>query len=83
MELKLYYFETCPYCQIVLQVIDQLKLKVYLVDIHQGVDNRHYLFEKTGRYTVPCLFIDGSPMHESYDIINWLKNNQDRLDKNE
>ncbi|WP_373454247.1 glutathione S-transferase N-terminal domain-containing protein [Halanaerobium congolense] len=24
---------------------------------------------------VPCLFIDGEPLYESSDIINWLKSN--------
>ena len=39
------------------------------------------LFSETGRRTTPCLFIDGKPMFESEDIIEWLKNNQFNLHK--
>ena len=28
-----------------------------------------------GKMQVPCLFIDGNPMYESLDIIQWLKDN--------
>ena len=79
MKLKLYYFLSCPFCQFVLHEIDKLKIKVELIDIHQDNEAREYLFQITGRYTVPCLFIDDTPMHESRDIINWLNSNKDNL----
>ena len=37
------------------------------------------LFQDTGRRTVPCLYINGTPMHESRDIINWLEEHVDEL----
>ena len=77
MELKLYYFESCPYCYIVLKAIEDL------IDIHKNEEDREFLFKKTGRYTVPCLFIDDNPMHESYDIIQWLKENREKIKKYE
>lgn len=30
------------------------------------------LVQDTGRRTVPCLYIDNQPMHESNDIVDWL-----------
>jgi len=39
------------------------------------------LKKDTGRTTVPCLYIDNNPMFESYDIMEWLKTNKDKLEK--
>jgi len=33
------------------------------------------LKNKGGKKQVPCLFINGKPLYESDDIINWLKEN--------
>ena len=73
-KLELYYFESCPYCQIVLSALRQTGLegKVTYVDIHKDHKYKEKLIQLTGRGTVPCLFIDGKPMHESRDIAAWL-----------
>jgi len=39
------------------------------------------LKKDTGRTTVPCLYINGKPMFESYDIMEWLKTNEGKLEK--
>ncbi len=81
-KLELYYFESCPYCQRVLQVIQKLNLKVQFNDIHG--DSRHIqtLISITSRKTVPCLFIDGEPKFESSDIMDWMERNHTELEKN-
>ncbi len=79
--LDLYYFDSCPYCQRVLRVIDELKIKVNYIDIYDNTANMQKLMAITGRKTVPCLFIDGTPMHESSDIMDWLRANEDQLEK--
>lgn len=79
--LELYYFDTCPYCQRVIKTIDELKVKVDLKDIHENLSDLQKLTYVTGRKTVPCLFIDGVPMHESQDIMNWLRANNETLEK--
>lgn len=79
--LELYYFDSCPYCQRVLKAIDKLKVKVSLLDIHEGNAHLKKLMDVTGRKTVPCMFIDGKPMFESLDIIAWMENNIEKLDK--
>ena len=80
-ELNLYYFPSCPFCQFVLAKINELKIDTIYSNIHENSDAREKLYQDTGRYTVPCLYIDGVPMHESSDIINWLEVNQEKLKK--
>lgn len=81
-ELELYYFDSCPYCQRVMNVVKELNLKVAYKNIHSDPNELHKLMYITGRKTVPCLFINGSPMHESADIMKWLKDNEKTLEKN-
>lgn len=74
-DLKLYYMETCPFCQRVLRFIEKSNIKcVDLVNVNEG-DNQAKLIELGGKDQVPCLFIDGKPMYESMDIIRWLDAN--------
>lgn len=74
MKLDLYMFETCPYCRRVLQYMaDTGRTDVELHDIHKNAEDRRRLIEVGGMEQVPCLFIDGKPLYESLDIIDWLK----------
>jgi len=73
-KLELYFFEQCPFCQIVMQAlrVTGLEEKVTYFDIHDDHKYKEKLIADTGRSTVPCMYIDGKPMHESRDIANWL-----------
>lgn len=73
-KLELYYFPECPYCQIVDDALIETGLKkdVTYLNIRKSSEHRDHLVKVTGRSTVPCLFIDGKPMHESRDIAAWL-----------
>ena len=74
MELKLYMFETCPYCMKVLNAIENSgRTDVELHNIHKSENDRRTLIEVGGKQQVPCLFIDGKPMYESDDIVDWLE----------
>lgn len=76
MKLELYKFETCPYCRRVLDFIEQNGwTDIELHDIHKNESDRQRLIEVGGKEQVPCLFIDGQPMYESLDIIDWLREN--------
>lgn len=79
--LELYYYDSCPFCQRVLSVIKKNNIKVDYKDIHEGTTNLQKLTQITGRRTVPCMFIDGEPMHESADIMKWLEKNVETLTK--
>lgn len=72
-KLELFYFPSCPYCQLVLRQIDYLEIDVELKNIQENPEYKKFHIEKTGRKTVPCLYIDGEPLFESSDIINFLK----------
>lgn len=80
-KLDYYFYEACPFCARVQQVINELNIAVTPHDIHHDPGAMEKLIVDTGRRTVPCLYINDKPMHESSDIINWLKDNQDQLDK--
>ena len=80
--LELYYFDECPYCQRVLKVMEELKISLTLKNTRKDPANRDFHQKTTGKTQVPYLYIDGKPMFESMDIINWLKENQKHLSKN-
>jgi glutaredoxin 3 len=80
-KLELFFFPSCPYCQIVVEVIEELELDVSYKNINKDPLSLQKLTLDTGRRTVPCLYIDNKPMHESQDIIRWLRSNVDRLPK--
>ncbi len=73
--LQLYKFDTCPFCQKVMNAIEESGRKdVEYHDIHKSEDDLNYLIENGGKRQVPCLFIDGKPLYESGDIVEWLAN---------
>jgi glutaredoxin 3 len=82
-KLELYYYDGCPFCAMVLDAINQLKVKVDYKHIHKDPNNYEKLVKDTGRATTPCLYIDDKPMHESADIISWLNSNIGKLEKEE
>lgn len=81
MFLELYYFEQCPFCYRVLKKVKELELEEYISfkDTFKDPSNALSHQERSGRSTVPCLYIDEKPLFESLDIIKWLEENQERL----
>lgn len=78
MELKLYMFETCPYCRKVMREIeDEGRTDVEYRDIRKSEEDRLELVRVGGKQQVPCLFIDGVPMYESDDIVEWLRSHRE------
>lgn len=77
MKLELFYKDSCPYCQKVIRFIDkhELKDKIEFLDIVKDADAKKRLVDEGGMNQVPCLFVDGKPMYESSDIIEFLKSN--------
>ena len=71
--LALYAYDGCPYCQRVYRTLDALGVEVEMRNTMMDRQHRADLVEATGRSTVPCLFIDGQPMHESREIVRWLQ----------
>ena len=81
MKLELYYYAQCPYCHMVLKKIESLDLndKIELKNTLETPEHRKFHQDKTGRATVPCLYIDGQPMFESSDICDWLETHQKKI----
>jgi glutaredoxin len=77
MKLELYHFESCPYCAKVRTFVDQAGIKSKITYLDTKKDSKAYdaLMKMNGDDQVPCLVIDGKPMLESDDIIDWLKSN--------
>lgn len=77
MKLELYYFEQCPFCQLVLKKIKKLNIKdkIILKNTNDVEEFYNYHRNRTGRSTVPCLYINDHPMFESIDICEWLEKN--------
>ncbi|GAA6134405.1 hypothetical protein NBRC116188_11940 [Oceaniserpentilla sp. 4NH20-0058] len=74
----LYYYDQCPFCQMVLREINKLPLDIELKNTLTAPQNRQDLIQGGGRGTVPCLRITNTDnqvqwMYESRDIIQYLK----------
>lgn len=75
--LRLYHFDSCPYCLRVRRALEDLGLEVELEDILRDPAAQAELVAATGRQTVPVLHIrDGQDedvwMPESGDIVRFL-----------
>ena len=81
MKLELYYYEQCPFCRLVLNQINDLSLNEFIEykNTLENPEHRQFHINKTGRSTVPCLYIDDGPMFESRDIMRWLEQNKDKI----
>jgi glutaredoxin len=71
--LRLYHFDACPYCVKVRRAAARLGVDLPLADTRQDPAALRALREATGGTQVPCLFIDGVPLLESDDIVDWLE----------
>lgn len=72
-KLELFYYPECPFCQRVLRAIDANGYTgIELKNIHADAQADATLVRVGGKRQVPCLFVDGVPMYESLDIIDWL-----------
>lgn len=73
--LELYYKETCPFCQRVLQMAENLGVSFELKDIEADDAIAAELIEKGGKRQVPFL-VDTDrdvSMYESADIIDYIR----------
>lgn len=74
-ELELFMKPTCPYCIKVMNFMSENNITIPLRDIVADEDAAETLIAIGGKRQVPCLFIDGKPLYESGDIIEWLRDN--------
>jgi len=74
-DLKLYYKESCPFCKKVIQFMARNGIEVEMMDIKADPKNQEDLIKLGGIDQMPMLLIDGKPLYESSDIIQWFKDN--------
>lgn len=79
-KLALYHYETCYYCRVVRNAIDELALgdAVELRNVRENPDHRRELIDARGRKTVPVLRIEDEDgrvtwMPESRIIVRFLR----------
>ncbi|MCB1071842.1 MAG: glutathione S-transferase N-terminal domain-containing protein [Chlamydiales bacterium] len=77
--LVLYYNPHCPYCQKVLDFLKSMGKEIPLKNVENDAKAKEELLHLGGKTQVPCLFIDGKPLYESADIIDWLEQKKDIL----
>ena len=77
--LLLYYKPTCPFCRRVLDHLESLGNSIQLKNISEDPKVREELLHLGGKVQVPCLFIDGKPLYESGDIIEWISENEESI----
>lgn len=70
--LTLYYKVDCPYSQKVIRHLNKMGVAIPLREVNQDHSHREALKGMIGRSQVPCLVVDGEPMTESSDIIQWV-----------
>lgn len=76
--LVLYIRSTCPYCKKVMNYLNNVNKTLPTRDIGKDPAAANDLVKLGGKRQVPCLMINGKPLYESNDIINWLKQNQSK-----
>ena len=74
-KLTLYQFASCPFCRRVVNYLSDNNIDISIKDTRMDAGAADELFTLTGGGQVPCLVIDGKPMLESGDIIQWFEEN--------
>ena len=75
--LKLIIAHPCPYCILVTDFIKKHNISsVEIHDTHWDPEEHQNLKNNYGKTQVPLLLINDSPLYESSDIIEYLKENE-------
>ncbi|MBS0652704.1 MAG: glutaredoxin [Verrucomicrobia bacterium] len=78
--LVLYYSPYCGFSQKVLNYLRQIHKTVPMKNVINNPEAKEELRKYGGIMQVPCLFIDGKPLYDSDQIIQWLSQHQEDLD---
>jgi glutathione S-transferase len=74
--IKLYQFETCPYCRKVRQKLDKLGLEYEKIEVPRDRNKRDTIKELSGQVKVPVIQDDdGTVVNDSTKIVNYLEEN--------
>ncbi|SDC47951.1 MULTISPECIES: glutathione S-transferase N-terminal domain-containing protein [unclassified Candidatus Frackibacter] len=74
--IKLYQFETCPFCIKVRKKLDELNLNYETVEVSRDRAKRTKIKELSGQIKVPVLEdSDGTVVYDSSRIVEYLEDN--------
>ena len=73
--LILYVSEYCWFCMKVRTFMKENNITIETRDTMQNAGFREELIKTGGKTQVPCLIIDGKPLYESDDIIDYMNDN--------
>ena len=76
----LFYTPTCGFCRKVFRYMEDNNVVIPLKNVNENSQVRQELITIAGKTQVPCLVVDGRPIHESDDIIDWLDTNWNKDD---
>lgn len=77
MKLELIHKWACPYSARVRDFVEErgLQDRIAYLEVNETEGAKDRLAQLTGKTQVPCLVVDGEPILESRDIIQWLDQN--------
>ncbi|KFG68376.1 hypothetical protein JH26_17645 [Microvirga sp. BSC39] len=77
LKLELIHKWACPYSARVRDFIEErgLQDRIAYLEVNETEGAKDRLAQLTGKTQVPCLVVDGEPILESRDIIQWLEQN--------
>ncbi len=84
-DVVVYRTEFCPYCDQAERLLDDMGVDFEEIDVTDDPDLRDELVEKTGRKTVPQVFINGAAVG-GYESLRELKSSgklQELLDEDD
>ena len=67
-EVKLYVTEYCGYCKMAERLLNEMNVDFEEIDVTHDPAERKLLVERTGRRTVPQIFIGGEPIGGFTDL---------------
>jgi glutaredoxin 3 len=70
-DIRIYVTATCPYCRAAVALLDGRGAPYQKIDCSEDAATRDWLVEKTGRRTVPQIFIGDVPVG-GYDDLKRL-----------
>lgn len=70
--MKLYQFESCPYCQQVRQRMSDLELTYINVNVPRNKGDRHEVHQVSGQWTVPVLVDEDVVLDDEEKILPYL-----------
>jgi len=78
-QITLYYSPQCPYSQKVLSYLKKSGIQIPMKNVKIDSTARDELQQIGGHLIVPCLVVDGQPIYNADDIIDWLSDHQEDL----